>query len=129
MNITIHPSWELFFRSRQSDLERILSLVAESDYLPQADLIFRFARQDLHATRVVILGQDPYPQPGAATGRRLCDMYIETPVLSGETLTLYVNGTKAVETTDSRFAYGMVGIAHNGVGESLWSDFHITGRV
>ena len=54
-----------FLRSR-TDLNQILHTVS-GDCTPAADKIFR-AFLPVEQVRVVILGQDPYPQPGAATG-------------------------------------------------------------
>lgn len=39
------------------------------DFTPSHDRVLRFSRNDLTQVQVVILGQDPYPQSGAATGR------------------------------------------------------------
>lgn len=38
-------------------------------YTPSEDLILRFLQVPLHSAKVIILGQDPYPQEGVATGR------------------------------------------------------------
>lgn len=65
----IHPSWRPFFAPRRGMLETILSSIEAEPYNPPRRLIFRFAGVDLARVRVVVLGQDPYPQPGAATGR------------------------------------------------------------
>ncbi len=54
-----------FLRNR-SDLNQILREVGD-DCTPSAEKIFR-AAQPVDEIKVVILGQDPYPAPGAATG-------------------------------------------------------------
>ena len=54
-----------FLRSR-ADLNEILHAVSE-DCTPAGEKIFR-AALPVEQIRVVILGQDPYPQPGVATG-------------------------------------------------------------
>ena len=64
-----HPSWQPFLTAHQDELADILSAVQQDGFTPEESRILRFAETDLHALRVVILGQDPYPQPGAATGR------------------------------------------------------------
>ena len=66
---SIHPSWQAFFAPRMGMLETILKKIEGESYHPPRDLIFRFAKMELDRVRVVVLGQDPYPQPGAATGR------------------------------------------------------------
>lgn len=56
----------LNFLSGRSDLQAILHAVGE-DCTPEVDRIFR-AAVPVEKIRIVILGQDPYPQRGAATG-------------------------------------------------------------
>lgn len=65
----IHPSWKEFFNSVNAGIESVLTELEGEEYNPAPELVFRFARTDLNRIRVIILGQDPYPQPGAATGR------------------------------------------------------------
>ena len=65
----IHPSFEPFFEENAQLLAHIESKVEKSSFLPEGRNVLRFSRLDASALRVVILGQDPYPQPGAATGR------------------------------------------------------------
>lgn len=65
----LHPSWAPFFAPRTDLLKQILHTISGEPYNPPEELIFRFAQTDLARVRVVVLGQDPYPQPGAATGR------------------------------------------------------------
>ena len=65
----IHSSWKPFFTEKREILEPILETVRKEPHNPADALLFRFAQTDLSCVRVVVLGQDPYPQPGAATGR------------------------------------------------------------
>jgi len=69
----IHTLWQPFFDDNAAELESLLAkLEHESNdqpICPQKDRIFRFASFDLSRLHIVILGQDPYPQEGAATGR------------------------------------------------------------
>ena len=65
----IHPSFAPFLGTNASLLESIARQVEKAPFFPAAENVLRFARLDLSQLRVVILGQDPYPQPGAATGR------------------------------------------------------------
>ena len=65
----IHSSWKPFFTEKREILNPILETVRKEPHNPADALLFRFAQTDLSRVRVVVLGQDPYPQPGAATGR------------------------------------------------------------
>lgn len=69
----IHPSWEGFFNDHNSklldDIEIRLSKEDLESLTPVPEHMLRFFRLDLYAVRVVIIGQDPYPQKGVATGR------------------------------------------------------------
>jgi uracil-DNA glycosylase len=68
-----HSSWQGFLHNKET-LVTLREIFAElkpdlSACLPPPDACLRFLRTDLSAAKVLILGQDPYPQPGAATGR------------------------------------------------------------
>lgn len=41
----------------------------KSNFTPAAGRVLRFLSFPLSAARIIVLGQDPYPQPDAATGR------------------------------------------------------------
>ncbi|WP_432737912.1 uracil-DNA glycosylase [Maridesulfovibrio sp. FT414] len=61
--------WRLFFTSeRIREVQEISSRIGD-DYTPVSELVLLFCHTDLAGVRVVILGQDPYPQPSVATGR------------------------------------------------------------
>lgn len=67
--IDVHPSWSGFL-----DGDRLAQLAAIRRQVgdgcdPAPNRVLRFLELDLHSLRVVILGQDPYPEPGVATGR------------------------------------------------------------
>ncbi|WP_319780944.1 uracil-DNA glycosylase [Maridesulfovibrio sp.] len=65
----VHESWRGFFTlPRMMELDRISSSIGR-DFTPNADKVLRFCQTDLSGMKVVILGQDPYPQQGVATGR------------------------------------------------------------
>lgn len=67
--ITPHPSFSPFFEQEQPRLlSSLASIRGEPLPLPLGK-VFRFATQDLHSVRVIILGMDPYPQSGVPTGR------------------------------------------------------------
>ncbi len=67
----VHSSWNSFFDSNLDLIDSIFDTVSSSgdEYTPECSKVLRFAGCDLENVKVVILGQDPYPQPGAATGR------------------------------------------------------------
>ena len=65
----MHASWQNFLDTgRIKQLHQIAEQVGEQ-YDPAPELVLRFLTTDLSQMQVVILGQDPYPQPGVATGR------------------------------------------------------------
>jgi len=65
----VHESWRGFFTlPRMMDLDRISSSIGK-DFTPNADKVLRFCETDLSKMKVIVLGQDPYPQMGVATGR------------------------------------------------------------
>lgn len=69
LDIDIHPSWQEFLSDyRQEQLASIHRLAGEGCN-PAPSHVLRFLETDLNRLQVVILGQDPYPQPGVATGR------------------------------------------------------------
>lgn len=62
-------SWNDFFiPARLNKLVEISSVIG-NDFTPSAEKVLRFCETDLSMIKVIILGQDPYPQPGVATGR------------------------------------------------------------
>ncbi len=50
-------------------ISEIESDVIFGDYTPSKEKVLRFFEVPLHTAKVIILGQDPYPQPMVATGR------------------------------------------------------------
>lgn len=69
-DITIHPDWKPFLSKKILDLIlKTESDVIKSDFTPSAEKVLRFLELSLSSMKVIILGQDPYPQPGVATGR------------------------------------------------------------
>lgn len=67
----IHSSWEVFFTEEiQSILKEIYeALDKEEETTPPVNEMLRFFELDLNSIKAVLLGQDPYPQQGVATGR------------------------------------------------------------
>jgi uracil-DNA glycosylase len=64
----IHPSWDDFISNQSAELAEIEKKI-ENNYTPTSERILRFLNVDLAKIKVIILGQDPYPQKGVATGR------------------------------------------------------------
>jgi uracil-DNA glycosylase len=68
--ITVHSDWEPFLTTEIRHLiRRIEEEVLPLEITPAPEKVLRFLEFPLQSAKVVILGQDPYPQPGAATGR------------------------------------------------------------
>lgn len=69
-NHTIHSSWVDFFSKKnvKKELDEIETKLI-SNYTPCDSNILRFATVDLNNVKVIIIGMDPYPQKGIATGR------------------------------------------------------------
>lgn len=67
----IHLGWKPFIDEHLRELLKIEDEVVnnEINYTPDASKVLRFFNNDLEKTKIIILGQDPYPQAGVATGR------------------------------------------------------------
>ncbi len=67
--IDTHSSWDKFLcdeiRDELKDVDEKIGRNINPDY----ENVLRFLRCDLNEIKVVILGQDPYPEKGRATGR------------------------------------------------------------
>lgn len=62
-------SWRGFFTlPRLVELDKISAAIG-SDFTPSAAKVLRFCETDLSKVKIIILGQDPYPQEDVATGR------------------------------------------------------------
>jgi len=64
----VHPSWDDFLGRTMPLIESAAASLG-GDFTPPPDRVLRFLERDPASVRVVVLGQDPYPAPGAATGR------------------------------------------------------------
>lgn len=65
----IHPAWcDFLTKERMAQLKEIEDQIG-TGYDPVPEKVLRFLTTDLTKMQVVILGQDPYPQPGVAQGR------------------------------------------------------------
>jgi uracil-DNA glycosylase len=74
-NVTCHNSWDSFFNNPVvTGYLAIIEGQIRNSYLqnkitPQPSDIFKVFQMDLNKCKVVILGEDPYPQKDIATGR------------------------------------------------------------
>jgi uracil-DNA glycosylase len=69
-SVNIHKNWHPFLSNEiRTLLLKIEKDVLVDDYTPTQDKVLRFLEFPLSAAKIIILGQDPYPQPGVATGR------------------------------------------------------------
>lgn len=67
-DIEVHDSWGVFFNNHIEELEKIERLIG-SDFTPTGANVFKIFKLPLNEIKFVIIGQDPYPQRGVATGR------------------------------------------------------------
>lgn len=67
--IKVHSSWAELFADNQKTLHEIGEKIKEEDFEPPAEKAFVIFQKPRKSRRIIILGQDPYPQPGTATGR------------------------------------------------------------
>lgn len=66
----IHPDWLPFLSAEtRKEAANIEGEVNISGFTPSPEKVLRFLTVPLSSSKIVILGQDPYPQPGVATGR------------------------------------------------------------
>lgn len=68
----IDKSWNNFFTSELLDeLRNIESKIKQEnlEYTPSSQNVLRFFSKSISEIKIIILGQDPYPQKGVATGR------------------------------------------------------------
>ena len=64
-----HRSWEPLLNEKTRRLLGSIEKAAGPNILPDSGSVLRFLHTDIGRLQVIILGQDPYPAPGAATGR------------------------------------------------------------
>ena len=78
VKIQVHESWNDFWNSATTACLREIQARIGANFTPEAEKVFLFLNFDLFRLKVVILGQDPYPQEGVATGRAFEVGNIET---------------------------------------------------
>lgn len=68
----VNPSWQAFLTEETmeiiSKIEQAIN-ISSGGFTPPSPLVLRFLQIPLDEIRIIILGQDPYPQRGVATGR------------------------------------------------------------
>ena len=64
----LHPSWQESLKDYLSLLDEIEKKISVDPYLPNSELVMRALSRDMHQTKVLILGQDPYPNPSYPVG-------------------------------------------------------------
>lgn len=69
-NLNIHQDWHPFLsKENRSLIRKIEKSIWGDSFTPSVDKALRFLEFPLSSAKIIILGQDPYPQPGVATGR------------------------------------------------------------
>ncbi len=63
-----HSSWKNFLNKNKKLILEIEDKIGDN-INPEAENVLRFLNQDLSKIKIIILGQDPYPEKGRATGR------------------------------------------------------------
>jgi uracil-DNA glycosylase len=64
----VHPSWREFFAPHVKTIQEILAELTDAEFTPARENIFSAFQEPLDSVKVVIVGQDPYPQEGDAHG-------------------------------------------------------------
>ncbi len=65
---SIDPSWQHVIEPLKSDIEKTFLAISEDDFIPGIDRIFAPLKTPFEQVKVVIVGQDPYPNPEYADG-------------------------------------------------------------
>jgi uracil-DNA glycosylase len=65
-----HHSWKSFLSEEIiAEIQHIEAVIQNSNYTPNTERVLHFLTLDLSRIKALVLGQDPYPQQGVATGR------------------------------------------------------------
>jgi uracil-DNA glycosylase len=64
----MHPSWRKILVNELELLDEIESKISTENFLPIHNLVMRALSYDFAESRILILGQDPYPNPEHANG-------------------------------------------------------------
>jgi uracil-DNA glycosylase len=60
---TLHPEWQVQLADHRAEIEVIEERISLSEVLPAKNQIFRALTQPVSSTKILIVGQDPYPNP------------------------------------------------------------------
>jgi uracil-DNA glycosylase len=64
----VHDSWSSVLEPLRSPIVSIIESISNSDFIPNIDRVLAPLHYPLEAVKVVIVGQDPYPNPENADG-------------------------------------------------------------
>jgi uracil-DNA glycosylase len=64
----VHPSWDSLLEPLNESIIGIYGAISGSDFIPKTDRILAPLHYPLDEVKVVIVGQDPYPNPEYADG-------------------------------------------------------------
>ena len=64
----LHPNWRKILGERVNLLKPIESSLQFENFIPEASRILKSLSYDPHSAKILILGQDPYPNRGDAMG-------------------------------------------------------------
>lgn len=64
----LHPEWQVALDPLRSNFEEIDAMLIGQEITPRYDLVLRSLNTPIDSIRVVIVGQDPYPNPTHANG-------------------------------------------------------------
>lgn len=67
--VSVNDDWKPFLTAEIKGLLNQIEEETLAEITPPAEKVLRFLEFPLQSAKIIILGQDPYPQPGAATGR------------------------------------------------------------
>jgi uracil-DNA glycosylase len=65
---SVHPSWIPFLEPLQQEITSTFELVSQGEYIPAIDRILAPLSTSIDDVKVVIVGQDPYPNADYADG-------------------------------------------------------------
>lgn len=64
----LHSDWKRVLQPHKELIDHIQFVIQDSDVTPDFDNIFRSLARSIASTKVIIIGQDPYPTKGHAHG-------------------------------------------------------------
>jgi uracil-DNA glycosylase len=64
----LHPSWRELLKDQLVLLDEIEAKISRGNFLPSQGLVMRALTDDFSNSKVLILGQDPYPNPEYPVG-------------------------------------------------------------